>query len=186
MIAMFVFGLWHGGTILFMIWGIYHGLLLVAHRQWQEFRKRVGFEWSGFVPTMISWWITFSAVCIGYIFFNSHTLHQAFGMLKAIASPRRYRHITLDHSFCIMTLVAAIGYFAVIAGSMLLDRIAESAPEWTVSGGGVSALMRNGLQALATERWVWIAPIVIVLAIYFSVMFQPGHPDTGPVMYALF
>lgn len=185
-IAMFVFGLWHGGAVLFMLWGIYHGLLLVAHRQWQEFRKRVGFESSGFVPTIISWWITFSAVSIGYIFFRSDTLHQAFGMLKAIASPRRYRHLTLDHSYCIMTLLAAIGYFAVIGGSMLLDRIAESAPQWNIAGGGIRTLARNGLQALATERWVWIAPIVIVLALYFSVMFQPGRPDTGPVMYALF
>jgi alginate O-acetyltransferase complex protein AlgI len=35
-IAMFLFGLWHKGSILFMVWGIYHGLLLVGHRYWQQ------------------------------------------------------------------------------------------------------------------------------------------------------
>ena len=43
-IAMFVFGLWHGGSILYMMWGVYHGCLMVLHRQWQEFRKRVGID----------------------------------------------------------------------------------------------------------------------------------------------
>jgi hypothetical protein len=39
---------------------------------------------------------------------------------------------------------------------------------------------------LARERWVWITPVVLVLALYLSVIFQPGQAETGPVMYALF
>ncbi len=58
-IAMFAFGVWHmgvhEGSLLMMMWGTYHGILLVVHRQWQEFRKRVGFEWSGALPSFISW-----------------------------------------------------------------------------------------------------------------------------------
>jgi alginate O-acetyltransferase complex protein AlgI len=182
-IAFFVFGIWHKGTFLLMMWGTYHGLLLVAHRQWQEFRKRLGFEWKGFVQTLISWWITFSAVCIGYIFFRSETVRQALAMLKAIASPHTYRHLTLDHSFYAMTLFASVGYFAAIGGTVLLDRLAElarrrreTAPRW----------WSNLLGTLAVERWVWITPIVVVLALYLSVIFHPGHAETGPVMYALF
>jgi len=182
-ISMFVFGLWHGGSVLYMMWGVYHGCLMVLHRQWQEFRKRVGFEWSGLIPSLISWAITFTAVCIGYIFFNSRNLHQASGMLKAIASPHSYRHLTLDHSFCLMTLVASVGYFAVIGGSMLLDRIAESA---RTREGRLGNMFGNAMALLANERWVWITPIVVVAALYLSVMFQPGHAETGPVMYALF
>ena len=175
-IAMFAFGLWHGGSFLFMLWGIYHGVLLVVHRQWQEFRKRMGFEWTGVLATGISWCLTFSAVCVGYIFFRSENMRQAFGMFKAIGSPRTYRHLTLDHSFYVMTLLAAGGYFAVIAGGALLDRLSEIAP------GPVGTLLRT----LANERWVWITPVVIVLTLYLSVIFQPGQAETGPVMYALF
>jgi alginate O-acetyltransferase complex protein AlgI len=35
-IAMTVFGLWHKASPLFLIWGCYHGILLVLHRQVQQ------------------------------------------------------------------------------------------------------------------------------------------------------
>ena len=178
-IAMFVFGLWHKGSFLFMIWGTYHGILLVAHRQWQELRKRSGFEWAGVLPSLISWALTFSAVCIGYIFFRAANFRQAAAMLKAMASLHTYRHLTLDHSFYVVNLAAAIGYFLVIGSSMLLDRFAEMSHRRT---GRISRL----LGAIANERWVWITPVVLVAALYLSVVFQPGHAETGPVMYALF
>jgi hypothetical protein len=79
-----------------------------------------------------------------------------------------------------MTVVASVGYFAVVGGGALLDRLAERSQE---TGGG---WLRNFGGLIATERWVWITPIVVVAALYLSVMFQPGHADTGPVMYALF
>ncbi len=184
-IAMFVFGIWHIGAgekggYLLMMWGTYHGILLVLHRQWQEFRKRMGFEWSGTLPTLISWWLTFSAVCIGYIFFRAETIPQAFGMLKAMATLRSYRHLTLDHSFYVMVLAAAAGYFAVIGGSLLLDRLSAAAHEQAPSR------IANLLSLVADERWVWIVPVVVVSALYLSVIFQPGQAETGPVMYALF
>jgi len=180
-IAMFVFGVWHvnagrTGNVLLLIWGTYHGILLVLHRQWQEFRKRAGFEWSGALATAISWCVTFCAVCVGYIFFRANNTRQAIAMLKAMASLRSYRHFTLDHSFYVMTLLAAVGYFAVIGAGALLDRLSKPAP----------GRLRTILATLARERWVWITPVVVVLALYLSVIFQPGQAETGPVMYALF
>ena len=182
-IAMFVFGVWHKGSFLLMMWGTYHGILLVLHRQWQEFRKRMGFEWSGALATGISWWLTFSAVCVGYIFFRSENIRQAFAMLKAMASLHTYRHLTLDHSFYLMTFVAAAGYFAVIGGGELLDRLGEWADR---TSGAARTLLGTMFGTLARERWVWITPVVLVLALYLSVIFQPGQAETGPVMYALF
>lgn len=178
-IAMFVFGLWHKGTILLMLWGIYHGVLLVLHRQWQEFRKRVGFSWSGTLPGGLSWLVTFSAVCIGYIFFRCDTLRQAVAMIKAIASPHGYLHRTLDPSFYVMVFLAAAGYFAAIGGAELLDWIERYASR---ASSPISTLLRT----LAQERWVWITPVVLVVTLYLSVVFKPGQPETGPVMYALF
>jgi hypothetical protein len=42
------------------------------------------------------------------------------------------------------------------------------------------------LTAAVSERWVWIAPVVVVAALYLSLILQPGQMQTGPVMYALF
>jgi hypothetical protein len=82
-----------------------------------------------------------------------------------------------------MTFVAAAGYFAVIGGTVLLDRLAEAARKRQETAPG---RISSWLGILANERWVWITPVVVVLAIYLSVIFQPGHAETGPVMYALF
>lgn len=182
-LAMLIFGLWHGGTLLFILWGTYHGVLLVVHRQWQEFRKRAGFEWTGPLASGISWLLTFSAVLVGYIFFRSESVRQVFAMLEAIASPRTYGHLTLDHSFYWMTLLASAGYFAVIAAGKLLDQLSDVAHGWTHSA---PRRLQTLVYDIVDERWVWISPPVVVLALYLSVIFHPGHANTGPIMYALF
>ena len=170
-----------------MMWGTYHGLLLVLHRQWQEFRNHMGFDWSGALATGISWWLTFSAVCIGYIFFRAENVRQALAMLKALASLHTYRQLTLDHSFYLMTFLAAASYFAVIGACELLDRLGKAVRGWGETAQGTAkTLLANLLGSLADERWVWITPVVIVAAVYLSVIFQPGHADTSPIMYALF
>jgi len=67
----------------------------------------------------------------------------------------------------------------VIGGSLLLDRVAEMT---RTRSGRLAGL----LGTIADERWVWITPVVVVAALYLNVIFQPGHAETGPVMYALF
>ncbi|HTS35597.1 MAG TPA: MBOAT family O-acyltransferase [Candidatus Solibacter sp.] len=182
-IAMFVFGVWHKGSFLFMIWGTYHGILLVLHRQWQELRKRLGFEWSGMLATGISWLLTFSGVCIGYIFFRANSGQQAWSMLKALGALGSYTKLRLDHSFYVMAFAAFAGYYVALLVGNMLDR-------WSKASAGVSGakagLINSAFAALANDRWVWITPLVVVLTLYLSIVFHPGHAKTGPVMYALF
>ena len=182
-IAMFIFGLWHKGSVLFMIWGTYQGLLLVLHRQWQEFRKRVRFNWSGTLATGISWFVTLSLVCVGYIFFRAEDLTRAWSMLRAIALPHAYRYHTLPVSLYILVIAAVGGYFAIIGASLGLDYLGEKAKVWSAHGQRGWATV---VVAASNERWVWLAPLVVVLVIYVSVVFQPGHAETGPAMYAVF
>jgi hypothetical protein len=147
----------------------------------------MGFEWSGLVATAISWSLTFSAVCVGYIFFRARNIPQAFAMLKALVSPSTYGHLTLDHSLYFMTFLASAGYFAIIGAAELLDRVGESARRWARSTPfAVQRRLATFTASLADQRWVWIAPAVLVLGLYLSVIFQPGQAETGPVMYALF
>jgi len=182
-IAMLVFGIWHKGSVLFMIWGTYHGVLLVLHRQWQELRKRLGFEWSGAWATAISWLLTFSAVCVGYIFFRANDLTQAFAMLRAIGLPQQYDHRTLPTSLYILVVLSMTGYFAVIGCTAALDRLGALPEVWKRDR---YRWLGTAIATVTQERWVWVAPVVVVLAIYLTAIFNPGHADTGPVMYALF
>jgi hypothetical protein len=66
---------------------------------------------------------------------------------------------------------------------VLLNRLAEISRARAASKPGG---LFGWLGILANERWVWITPVVVAFAVYLSVIFQPGHAETGPVMYALF
>ena len=40
-ISMTLFGLWHAVTLTFLLWGMYHGVLLVAHRLGQQLKRHL-------------------------------------------------------------------------------------------------------------------------------------------------
>jgi len=39
LITMFLSGLWHGAGLNFIVWGLWHGLLLAGHRLWRNWRE---------------------------------------------------------------------------------------------------------------------------------------------------
>ena len=113
-ISMLIFGLWHKGTALLAIWGIYHGILLVLHRQWQELKRRMGWNFAGGIPNLISWLMTFATVCLGWIFFRSKSLAQAFAMMRSVVEIPTYPSISLPHSLYFLLLVLALGYLGTV------------------------------------------------------------------------
>src|SRR4029077_5141278 len=121
-IAMFVFGLWHKGELLLAFYGIYHGLLLVAHRAWQELTKRLNFQFPQPLAPL-SWLYTFAAVSLGWIFFRAETKGQAMAMFETVLAPASYRHSALPANFYVLTIVVLLAYFMVVAFSVLLDSI---------------------------------------------------------------
>jgi alginate O-acetyltransferase complex protein AlgI len=69
MITMFLAGLWHGAGIFFIIWGIYHGLLLVGYRFLavdEVLQRRLGR-----IGKLLSIVLFFNLVCVGWIFFRA-------------------------------------------------------------------------------------------------------------------
>src|SRR2546423_9138222 len=40
LITMFLSGLWHGAGLNFVVWGLWHGMLLMIHRVWKQWRER--------------------------------------------------------------------------------------------------------------------------------------------------
>lgn len=70
MLVMLVSGIWHGAGLNFVVWGAWHGLLLVVHRLWVTHRDRLG---TARLPLWISdpasRLLTFAAVTLGWAFF---------------------------------------------------------------------------------------------------------------------
>jgi alginate O-acetyltransferase complex protein AlgI len=63
-------GFWHGASWTFVIWGMYHGLLLVVEK---VLKTKFNFEFKGVICTII----TFVFVLISWVFFRSLSFTQA-------------------------------------------------------------------------------------------------------------
>lgn len=80
MTTMLLGGLWHGAGIAYLLWGFFHGLLLVVHRAWTGlFGKKEGAE--GTVSSIWTRWslpvrvvIFFHLTCLGWLFFRAGSL----------------------------------------------------------------------------------------------------------------
>jgi alginate O-acetyltransferase complex protein AlgI len=78
-------GLWHGASWNFVVWGIFHGLALIVHREFARLKESISWlkiavdsKLGNFISTVI----TFHVVCIGWIFFRETNIATAFGMVK--------------------------------------------------------------------------------------------------------
>jgi alginate O-acetyltransferase complex protein AlgI len=78
-IVFFLCGLWHGASYGFIVWGIYHGTLLIIER---ELLSRFGFAMSGWMGQAV----TFLLVMIGWVFFRASSLSEAVDYLVVMAN----------------------------------------------------------------------------------------------------
>ncbi|MBU1122343.1 MAG: MBOAT family protein, partial [Candidatus Omnitrophica bacterium] len=76
LIVMLIGGVWHGANYTFIVWGLYHGLLLVAHK---VYSKYINIS----IPKIIGILITFHLVCLGWIFFRADNIHLAWDVFRA-------------------------------------------------------------------------------------------------------
>lgn len=76
MITMVLGGLWHGAAWTFILWGVYHGLLLIAYRSFDRAR------WFLRVPPLLAWAVMFHLTCGGWLIFRA----PSFGQLRSLAS----------------------------------------------------------------------------------------------------
>lgn len=182
-ISMILFGLWHGATWLFVLWGAYHGILLVLHRLWQQLRIRTAMpRVANATLPVLSWCFTFGAVSAGWILFRAQNWPQALQMIRALINWKSYGTFILPPACRFLIILTAVAYFLALGISSLLDRVASSpSVEWEKVG-----YISLALRALSRERWVWVAPVAAVIALYGFILV--GHlPKSGsPLLYRLF
>ncbi len=70
-------GLWHGANVSFLLWGLFHGFLLVA--------ERVAKQVWGLSPSgLIGWAYSLFSVMLGWVFFRSPSLPLAGDFFRAL------------------------------------------------------------------------------------------------------
>jgi alginate O-acetyltransferase complex protein AlgI len=199
-ISMTLFGLWHGARWTFIVFGVYHGLLLVMHRLGQLTTPRLSIGLPHYFGVFLAWGATFLLVSLGYILFRANDLPQALSMLVSVFSPSAYRHFAMPHSFYVLTFTIACGYFAFTAlNSLSLSwraryRTAMDQSRRTVDGSWQVKLSSGPLIAgalfdlLAVRLWWWLAPAVVSLTAFvgLAIYTQSVAIPVTPFIYTLF
>jgi D-alanyl-lipoteichoic acid acyltransferase DltB (MBOAT superfamily) len=86
-LTMLIGGLWHGAQWTFIVWGAYHGLLLIVHRLMSPI-----FAFFPKIQNRIAqntWWFIkvfffFHLVCFGWLFFRAESFTQITAMMQSV------------------------------------------------------------------------------------------------------
>lgn len=81
MLTMLLGGLWHGAAWTFVLWGLYHGLLLVVHRAMPKPRLG-GPAWLARARAGASVFVMFHLSLVGWLLFRAGSATQLFDLTK--------------------------------------------------------------------------------------------------------
>jgi alginate O-acetyltransferase complex protein AlgI len=85
LITMVLGGLWHGAAWTFVLWGVYHGVLLIAFRAAD--RVRAVHAWvagPGSPARITSWAVMFHVTCYGWLIFRARSARQLTDMTRSL------------------------------------------------------------------------------------------------------
>ena len=179
-ISMILFGLWHKASVLFVLWGCYHGVLLVLHRQVQQLQRKFDWTPSAALWTPISWVVTIGLISLGWISFRAKSLFEARQMWSAVLSSASYSSHFVSGSLYFLVTVLAVGYAIVLLVIGVLDR-------HSVEPKTAAANSRPGIIALiARNRWFWIPPLYVLALLLVVIVTHIRGADAAQLMYRNF
>jgi D-alanyl-lipoteichoic acid acyltransferase DltB (MBOAT superfamily) len=110
MIVMGLGGLWHGASWNFLIWGLYHGTLLVGHRLWRAALRQLKLEYVLDRPILAPFWITitFVLVTIGWIPFRARDLATSIATFRGLFAPPHLAFLMNVPGFPALTLTSLL------------------------------------------------------------------------------
>lgn len=121
-ITMGLSGLWHGASLNFVVWGLYHAFMLSIERIFKA--KLFVTEKRIFRP--VNWFITFVQVLIGWVIFRSESFNQTISILEnmfvANYSLTFLRQSYLDVNYVLIFSVAYIAYVVLFQKNRILKK----------------------------------------------------------------
>lgn len=148
-VTMLLGGLWHGASWTFVLWGAYHGILLVVHRLIQSRKRSPLHQYSksvGVILHVLKVAIFFQFTCIGWLIFRA----QGGSALKDHVAHIFQTENWFNISEVNMRLILALGIVTIALDlwAVLLPRArAQGMPIWALGAG-----------------WTLIAVCIVVLA----------------------
>jgi alginate O-acetyltransferase complex protein AlgI len=194
LVSMTLVGVWHGIAATFVLWGIYHGLLLVLHRIGQRLAQRCPFDVPKPLARPLSWAATFVLVSLGWIFFRAADVAEAVRMFGNLVRPHHFFDLLLPRRFYITTASIVLGYFICVGLQFALARWRS---QWAVSGTPaetgfaphrLATVSANLLEFGAARRWWVLGPALVIIGLFVGLAFlnHGAAVRTTPFVYTLF
>ncbi len=136
-ITMALGGLLHGASCSFVVWGIYHGLALIVHREF-TFLKEKTTVLKSFLQTRwgnaLSIFFTFNVVVVGWVFFRIHDIGTAFNILSRmfVLNPSNFKKLVILEPHLPLGILVTL--------SMVLVLLLSN---WIVAGAQEKKLLNN-------------------------------------------
>lgn len=98
-------GLWHGANWTFILWGLFHGLLICIYRLFEGGEEKAPKEFKGTPEAapalslggrLLRIALMFHLVCLGWLMFRAESMSQVSGMLYQLASDFRVTPFALS------------------------------------------------------------------------------------------
>jgi alginate O-acetyltransferase complex protein AlgI len=108
LLTMLLGGLWHGAAWTFVIWGAFHGLILIVYRAlrvdaWLE--KHPAGSAAGLPAHFVAWAVLMMLVMVGWVFFRAESVEDALRMFAALDNLQGF---STDGLLRIATLVSPL------------------------------------------------------------------------------
>src|SRR5690606_83029 len=76
-LTMVIGGLWHGAAWNFVIWGVFHGTLLILFHRYEHAIN---------IPPRLSRFLMFQLVCLGWVFFRMNSISDLPAIWKSLTT----------------------------------------------------------------------------------------------------
>lgn len=107
LIVLFVFsvsGLWHGAGWNFVLWGLYHGILVAAFRCVKPFSEK-------YLPVFISWAITFALAMTSWLFFYETDMPRLWEKIQTVFNLSAYNPNVISDLRVMVDALSDVAYF---------------------------------------------------------------------------
>lgn len=168
-----VSGIWHGSNWTFLIWGLFHGILLVAWRmasKWKSADRSMASRLSRSASSAFGMAVTYVLVNLGWVFFRAQNLTDACGILREMLS---FRDLGLERLLSDIAELSGFGLVElwVVAGSFVVLFAVDLV---IYLRGSLEDVMHRLLSSILCLRW-----LVYLFLIFSIVVF--GVYGTGDV-----
>jgi alginate O-acetyltransferase complex protein AlgI len=144
-----VMGLWHGANWTYVVWGLYHALLIQCERLMKPLRER---HWL-LRHKIVGWLLTVPFAMLGWILFRAKDLEQALMMIKKVVLPSEYRSLNFREN----TYLAAGVLFLLTLLAYFVQRGAWLSAERNTYFGGLVNVAKYAF--LVVTIFIFLRPI---------------------------